>query len=105
LLLGDDSHPARHQVSEIPMAKAEVTEYRRHKLACLSCGAVTEADWPAEMPGGSFGPRAQVTIGYLTGRLGMSHRDVVEALETLHGLKIGLNRGNQDWYTRFATQK
>jgi hypothetical protein len=28
LLLGDDPQPARHQVSEVPGAKAEVTEYR-----------------------------------------------------------------------------
>jgi transposase len=90
LLLGEDPHPVRHQVSEIPVAKTEVTEYRQHRLTCLSCGAVTEAEWPTEMPRGSFGPRAQATVGYLTGRLGLSHRDVVEAMEALHGLKIGL---------------
>jgi transposase len=90
LLLGDDPDPARHQVSEIPPTKAEVTEYRQHRLSCLACGEVTAAEWPGEMPRGSFGPRAQAVVGYLTGRLGLSHRDVVEAMEALHGLRLGL---------------
>jgi transposase len=90
LLLGDDPQPVRHQVNEIPLVKAEVTEYRQHRLTCLSCGAVTQAQWPTEMPPGSFGPRIQATVGYLTGRLGLSHRDVVEAVETLNGLNLGL---------------
>jgi hypothetical protein len=29
-------------------------------------------------------------VGYLTGRLGLSHRDVVEAVEALHGLDLSL---------------
>jgi transposase len=90
LLLGDDPDPVRHQVSEIPPVKAEVTEYRQHRLSCLACGEVTTAQWPREMPRGSFGPRAQAIIGYLTGRLALSHRDVAEAMEALHGLRLGL---------------
>lgn len=50
----------------------------------------TQAEWPAEMPRGGFGPRAEAIIVFLTGRLGCSHRDVVEAMETLHGLELGL---------------
>jgi transposase len=42
------------------------------------------------MPRGNFGPRAQAIVGYLTGRLALSHRDVVEAMEILHGLTLGL---------------
>jgi transposase len=90
LLLGDDPDPVRHQVSEIPPVKAEVTEYRQHRLSCLACGEVTAAQWPGKMPRGSFGPRAQAVVSYLTGRLGLSHRDVVEAMEALHSLRLGL---------------
>jgi len=90
VLRGDDPHPVRHQVSEIPPVKAYVTEYRQHRLTCLACGEVTEAEWPAEMPCGSFGARAQAVVSYVTGRLGLSHRDVVEAMEALHGLKLSL---------------
>jgi transposase len=90
LLLGDDPSPARRQVSELPPVRAQVTEYRQHTLNCPHCGASNRAGWPEEAPSGCFGPRAQAVVGYLTGRLGLSHRDVTEAMETLHGLEIGL---------------
>jgi transposase len=90
LLLGEDPEPARHQVTEVPRVEPEVTEYRRHCLTCLVCGASTTAPWPAEMPTGCFGPRVQATVGYLTGRVGASHREVEEVLETVFHTPIGL---------------
>lgn len=90
VLSGDDPQPQRRQVSEVPPVKVVVTEYRRHKLRCQNCGATSQADWPAEIPSGSFGPRAEATVAFLTGRLGASHRDVVEAMPTLYGLELGL---------------
>ncbi len=90
LLLGDDPTPQRHQVTELPRVEPEVTEYRRHALICLACGAQTQAEWPAAMPSGSFGPRVQATTAYLTGRLGLSQRDADEALETLYHTDVGL---------------
>src|SRR5205814_4975344 len=71
-------------------ARVVITEYRRHTLKCPDCGAATQAEWPEDMPKGSFGPRAEAMIAFLTGRLGASHRDVVEAMGTLHGLELGL---------------
>ena len=90
LLLGDDPAPVRHQTSDVPRIKREVTEYRRHCLRCLACGAENQADWPEEVSAGSFGPRAQAMVGYLTGRLGASHRDAAEATAVLAGLEVGL---------------
>jgi transposase len=90
LLLGDDPEPERRQVSEVPPAAARVTEYRRHCLKCLACGTVTAAAWPEAMPRGQFGPRAQAIVAYLSGRLGVSQRDISEALSVLHGLELGL---------------
>jgi uncharacterized protein DUF6444/transposase IS66-like protein len=90
LLMGDDPAPARWQVSELPPVRARVTEYRQHTLNCPHCGASNRAGWPEEAPSGCFGPRAQAVVGYLTGRLGLSHRDVTEAMEALHGLRPGL---------------
>ena len=78
----------RHQVSDVPRVKAEVTEYQRHSLSCTTCGTVTRAEWPQTMPQGAFGPRAQAIVGYLTGRLGGSHRDVVEAMKALYSLDL-----------------
>lgn len=89
-LKGDDPLPARHQVTEIPLAHVEITEYRRHTLCCERCGVKTEAEWGEEVPSGSFGARLQATIAYFTGRLGLSHRDCVEALSVLHGAEVSL---------------
>jgi transposase len=83
LLLGDDNNPERHQVTELPRITPTVTEYRRHRLCCVSCGASTQAPWPATMPSGSFGPRVQATVGFLTGRLGASQREVQDLLATV----------------------
>lgn len=87
-LRGSDPQPERHQVSEVPPVKVEVTEYRRHSLSCGGCGAVTPAGWPAGVARTSFGPRAQAVVAYLTGCLGTSHRDVVEAMKVLYGLEV-----------------
>ena len=83
LLLGEDGEPERHQVTDFPRITPVVTEYRRHCLWCVACGAHTQAAWPTTMPEGSFGPRVQATVGYLTGRIGASHREVQEILATL----------------------
>jgi transposase len=90
LLLGEDPQPVRHQVTELPLREPEVTEYQRHTLTCRACGAHTQAAWPPEMPASSFGPRAQATVGYVTGRLGVSQRDTEELLETVFHLELGL---------------
>jgi transposase len=90
LLLGDDTAPARHQVSEIPRSAPQVTEYRRHSLTCAACGLVNHGEWPQEMPRGSFGALVQATVAFLTGRIGASQRDVVEIMQTVHGLKVSL---------------
>ncbi|HEX7434891.1 MAG TPA: hypothetical protein VF326_14675, partial [Anaerolineaceae bacterium] len=81
LLLGDDPQLQRHQVSELPKPEPVVTEYQRHTLTCLACGAETNGSWPEDMPEGSFGPRTQAMVGYLGGRFGMSDRDVAELME------------------------
>lgn len=87
-LRGSDAQPERRQVAEVPPVKVEVTEYRRHSLACAHCGVITQADWPAGVTRTSFGPRAQAVVGYLSGRLGASHRDVAEAMAALYGLSV-----------------
>lgn len=90
LLLGDDPQPQRHQVTELPRVEPQVTEYRRHCLTCLVCGAQTAAGWPSDMPAGDFGPRLQASTAYLSGRMGLSQRDAAEALETLYHIDVGL---------------
>lgn len=90
LLLGEDIHPRRHQVIELPRIKPEITEYQLHTLTCLSCGCKNKAEWPSNMPSGSFGPRAQATLGYLSGRFGISKRDMQEIMRTIFRTEISL---------------
>ena len=82
LLLGEDAAPERHQVTELPRIAPVVTEYRRHCLWGVACGARTQVEGPVTMPTGSFGPRVQATVGYLTGRSGASQREVPDILAT-----------------------
>lgn len=90
LLLGEDQRPGRHQVTELPRIEPEVTEYRLHSLTCVGCGAKTRAEWPADVPAGSFGPRVQATVGYMAGRMGSSQRDVEEMMESVFHVEMGL---------------
>jgi transposase len=90
LLLGEDMEPERHQVTELPRVAPVVTEYRRHCLRCVACGARTHAAWPTTMPTGSFGPRLQATVGYLTGRIGASQREVHEIIAALYQADVSV---------------
>src|SRR5262245_10010221 len=90
LLLGEDPEPERHQVTELPGIAPIVMEYRRHCLWCVACGAQTQAAWPATMPLGSFGPRVQATVGYLTGRIGASQREVQDIFATLYQMEVSV---------------
>jgi len=90
VLLGEDVAPERHQVTELPRIAPIVTEYRRHCLWCVACGACTQAEWPATMPRGSFGPRVQATVGYLTGRSGVSQREVQDILATRYQTEVSV---------------
>ncbi len=92
LLLGEDAQPVRRQVTELPRVEPKVTReaYRQHTLTCLACGAQTQAELPSDLPSGSFGPRAQATIGYLAGRMGVSQRDVEEVMQTVFHTDISL---------------
>jgi transposase len=90
LLLGEDAEPERHQVTELPRSAPIVTEYRRHCLRCAACGTRTQVAWPATMPPGSFGPRVQAIVGYLTGRIGASQREVQDILATLYQTEVSV---------------
>ena len=77
-------------MSELPKILPEIVEYQRHALHCEICGAKNRAEWPTEMPKGSFGARLQGMIGYLGGRFGISHRDMVELMGTVFEVEISL---------------
>jgi transposase len=87
-LHGEDPHPRRHQVAEIPPVEAEVTEYRLHRLTCLDCGTRTCASLPAGVPTGAFGPRLQALLALLAGSYRLGKRPIRQLAHDLFGLSI-----------------
>jgi transposase len=67
-----------------------VTEYRRHALRCLACRKLNHGEWSEKAKNGVFGAKVIAVIGYLTGRLGISHRDAAESMKELFAVKISL---------------
>src|SRR5262245_57896622 len=87
-LHGEDPHPRRHQVAEIPPVEAEVTEYRLHRLTCTACGTRTCASLPAAVPTGAFGPRLQALLAVLAGGYRLGKRPIRQLAQDLFGLSI-----------------
>jgi transposase len=108
LLLGEDTRPVRHQVTELPRVEPEVTEYRQHTLTCLACGTQTQAELPTEIPSGSFGPRLQALVSYLTDaderrRSGAARSDFVRWLDRGGGLPLDVGRAGRARACRAST--
>ena len=54
-LAGEDKHPLRHQVWELPEIKPLVTEFQRHRITCPCCKESTCAELPPGVPCGQSG--------------------------------------------------
>ena len=89
-LSGEDRHPYRHQVAELPPVKVEVTEYRLHAFVCPACGTATRAKLPVGVPQGGFGPRFQSMVSILSGRYHLSKRETVGILDDFFNVDLGL---------------
>jgi transposase len=77
--------PVRHQVTELPPVRTEVTEHRLYRVRCLSCGGETRASLPPDVPAGAFGPRLQAVVALLSGRYRLSRREVAAVCEDVLG--------------------
>jgi transposase len=86
-LTGNDSHPLRHQVAELPVVVPDVVEYQLHRLICPCCHTSTCGTLPAEVKG-QFGPRLEATLALLAGRYRQGLRPVVDLAAELWGLDI-----------------
>jgi transposase len=82
--------PRRHQVTELPAARAAVTEHRLHRVRCPACGARTRASLPPDAPTGAFGPRLQATVAVLSGRYRLSRREVVGVCADVLGASVAV---------------
>ena len=85
-----DPSPVRHQVTEIPPVKPEVTEYQLHAVSCPWCGELTRAVLSDGVPTVAFGPRLTAVVAVLTGAYRLSKRNVAQILEDLFGVKVAL---------------
>lgn len=81
----------RHQRTEIPEPRPYTTEWQMHALAC-GCGAVTWAEWPANVPAERFGPRVQAVLAMLTGRFRASRREAQAMMQDLFGVFMALGQ-------------
>lgn len=79
-----------HQVTELPVLRAMVTEHRLHRLACAACGATTRAALPPEVPAGACGPRLQAAVATLSGPFRLSRRQTVDLCGTLLDARLSV---------------
>jgi transposase len=82
-LSGVDPTPLRHQVWELPEIQPLVTEHRRHRLTCESCGQVTCGKLPAGVARGQAGPRLIAFAALLMGSFRQSKRQTARFLTHL----------------------
>ena len=86
-LRGNDPHPLRHQVAELPVVVPEVIEYQLHRLTCATCQRCTCGTLPAGVKG-QFGPRLEATLALLASQYRLGLRPVVTLAADLWGLAI-----------------
>jgi transposase len=88
LLLGEDPQPRRHQITELPLVKARVTEHQLHTVTCLRCGAKNRAELPAEVAASQFGPNLVGVMALLMGCYRLSKRQVADLLANCFDIHI-----------------
>ncbi|AWM39141.1 IS66 family transposase [Gemmata obscuriglobus] len=86
-LSGGDAQPLRHQIIELPPVCPQVTEYRRHRLACPNCGRINRPPLPGDARGG-YGPRVQAVCALLSGAYRIGKRGVARLCQDLSGVPI-----------------
>jgi transposase len=79
-LVGDDPHPVRHQVVELPEVMPLVDAHRLHQLTCPECHGAPRATLPSAVPARGYGPRLAATVGLLSGPYRQSERQTPQAL-------------------------
>lgn len=94
-LNGEDPHPHRHQVWELPKLDPFVVEYRLHELRCDACGTKTRAELPVGVAASGHGERLTAVVGLLSGVYRQSHGQVQRLIQELWGVPLsygGVNR-------------
>jgi transposase len=79
----------RYQTVDLPVLKAHVIEWLRHRVACPKCRHQTWAS-TAQIPATPFGPRVEAVIGLVTGVYHLSRRVAVSFMSDILGIDISL---------------
>jgi transposase len=88
--------PRRHQVTEVPAVKAQITEYQFPHVVCGRCGKTTRAPLPEEIAG-QFGPQLTALIAYWTVVCRLPRRLVEAMLADVLGIEISLGSTQKAW--------
>jgi transposase len=91
-----EGEPRRHQVTEIPLVKAHITEYQFPNVVCGGCGKATRAPLPEEIAG-QFGPQLAALIAYWTVVCRLPRRLVEAMLADVLGIEISLGSTQKAW--------
>ena len=91
-----EGEPRRHQVTEMPAVKAQVTEYQFPNVVCGDCGKATRAQLPEEIAG-HFGPQLTALIAYWTVVCRLPRRLVEAMLADVLGIEISLGSTQKAW--------
>lgn len=91
VLTGADAAPYRHQVTEIPVVKATVTEHQVACLVCDCCGHENRGELPASVSVSQFGPQLVSLMVVLMGVYRLSKRQVVRMLADCYGVEVAVS--------------
>ena len=86
-LSGQDSHPHRHQMIDLPPVEPDVVEYRLHGLRCACCDTVTRALLPSEASALGYGERLTAMVALLSGAYRLSYRPVCAVMDDPFGAR------------------
>ena len=86
----DDPEPAWHQVAEIPLLPAMVTEHQAHGSRCSACGHCTWGEIPAEIRAHAFGANLAAIVVLMSALCRGSKRIIEEFIETVFQVPMSL---------------
>jgi transposase len=91
-----------HYVYELPEIRPIVTDHQCLDVQCPTCGLVTRAELPADVPTGQYGPTVQAMTGLIRGELKQSVRQTSAVMtEVLHvPMSTGMVAKTQDQVSR-----
>jgi transposase len=85
-----DPEPTWHQVAELPVLAALITEHQGHARICSCCGRLNRGVIPPEIRAHVIGPRLAATMSYFTSRHRIGRRGVEEVVETVFDVPTSL---------------